>query len=78
MFISRGKGISPSQWPSRLIRRLPCSLTRWRNPREAAIAEAGQTDFHDGFRIFYGLSDEERRLAMALEGAPVEIMPGSA
>jgi hypothetical protein len=41
---------------------------------DAAIAEAGSTDFFDGFCQFHGLSDEERQLAMALEGSPVEII----
>jgi hypothetical protein len=42
---------------------------------EAAIAAAGQTGIHEGFQAFCELSEAERRLALALEGAPVEIMP---
>jgi phage gp37-like protein len=44
---------------------------------DAAIAAAGQTDFHDGFRDYHDLSAEERKLALALGGAPIEIVPAS-
>jgi len=38
----------------------------------AAVTAAGQTGFFEGLETFHGLSAEERLLAMALEGAPVE------
>ena len=39
---------------------------------DVAAAQAGTTAFYDGFETFHGLSDAERRLALALDGAPVE------
>jgi phage gp37-like protein len=39
---------------------------------DAAVAAAGQTGFFEGFETFDGLSAEERLLALALDGAPVE------
>ena len=41
---------------------------------DAAIAQAGEADFFDGFRAFHDLSDDERQIAAALEGVPVEII----